>query len=594
MDCLPVLQRELRVALRKQRPVARRLKVASLSIAGVVLLLFLFGSAYAEFGSFLHRLLYLLSLALILCTPGLTLDIFAEERRNDTLGLIFLSGLGAMEIFASKLLGAALIAANDLLAIAPLLALPFLLGGVSFDLFAVSLCSLPCLLLFVLAVCCLASVLSRSFTAAAVWAVGLSVLACATGPLGYLALSQHGAHPSRWWLCASPAFAVLQLESSNAVTPLPDLWHNLGLTLGWAGLFVVLAALVLKRVWLQQSDRQPCNGWQLAWQNWFHGSPAERRLTAAQWLDVNPAVWLAAVDRKPARLAWLAVASLVVLWLAGWGIFGRSWLCPGNFMLTAVALTLTVDRLIDHAAANLLAAGRHDGSYEMLLTTPLEPNQIVWGTLEGLREHFDKLLRAVVGIDLLLALAGVGLRPWDARSFAVYLGAWGLLVLWAWPGHARWRSTLPLLWAGLNCGWPIRAVRKQSGNPIFHWFMVISCGQVALSHLSTFPTGSAEEIVIGCFLLVLALLLAAARESLCLPYEFKLVAEFREIVREPLPARNDPRFKHWKIDERFPWGFGVSQHQLLERLARQLGPVPAMPRRDVVGYFLRRLKGTQP
>jgi hypothetical protein len=34
----------------------------------------------------------------------------------------------------------------------------------------------------------------------------------------------------------------------------------------------------------------------------------------------------------------------------------------------------------------------------------------------------------------------------------------------------------------------------------------------------------------------------------------RLVREFREIVREPLPDPNDPRFKKWNMRERFPWG----------------------------------------
>jgi hypothetical protein len=49
----------------------------------------------------------------------------------------------------------------------------------------------------------------------------------------------------------------------------------------------------------------------------------------------------------------------------------------------------------------------------------------------------------------------------------------------------------------------------------------------------------------------------------------RLVSEFREIVREPLPDPSDPRFKKWKGLERFPWGWGVAQHQLLERLGRK-------------------------
>jgi hypothetical protein len=49
----------------------------------------------------------------------------------------------------------------------------------------------------------------------------------------------------------------------------------------------------------------------------------------------------------------------------------------------------------------------------------------------------------------------------------------------------------------------------------------------------------------------------------------RLNLEFREIVREPLPDPTDPRFKKWDVGERFPWGWGLAQHQLYERLARR-------------------------
>ena len=37
MACLPLIERELRVALRKQRPAWRRLKVAALAVGGAML-----------------------------------------------------------------------------------------------------------------------------------------------------------------------------------------------------------------------------------------------------------------------------------------------------------------------------------------------------------------------------------------------------------------------------------------------------------------------------------------------------------------------------------------------------------------------------
>ena len=48
--------------------------------------------------------------------------MLAEERRKQTLRLLFSSGLGEGEVFATNFLSAALVACTDLLALLPMLA----------------------------------------------------------------------------------------------------------------------------------------------------------------------------------------------------------------------------------------------------------------------------------------------------------------------------------------------------------------------------------------------------------------------------------------------------------------------------------------
>ena len=193
MALLPIIERELRVALRKRRPVRRRLQVAALASAGTLLFLLFAksgGPGARHAGHTLHQLLCLAAGYLVLQTPQLTAGVFAEERREQTLGLLFLSGLSATEVFASKLFSAALVAFSDLLALLPMLAIPFLIGGVSFNLFLATICALPNILLFVLAVCLLASVLTRDDGTALIVAAVLLFLLCGVGPLVYLAQSR--------------------------------------------------------------------------------------------------------------------------------------------------------------------------------------------------------------------------------------------------------------------------------------------------------------------------------------------------------------------------------------------------------------------
>src|SRR5262245_32875174 len=61
-----------------------------------------------------------------------TADSISREKREGTLGLLFLTNLNSAEIVAGKLCSHALAAFYSLLAVLPVLALPVLIGGVTF------------------------------------------------------------------------------------------------------------------------------------------------------------------------------------------------------------------------------------------------------------------------------------------------------------------------------------------------------------------------------------------------------------------------------------------------------------------------------
>jgi ABC-type transport system involved in multi-copper enzyme maturation permease subunit len=64
---------------------------------------------------------------------ALPADCLSRERREGTLGLLFLTNLNSAEVVAGKVLSTTLAAGYGLLAVFPLLAVTLLLGGVPFD-----------------------------------------------------------------------------------------------------------------------------------------------------------------------------------------------------------------------------------------------------------------------------------------------------------------------------------------------------------------------------------------------------------------------------------------------------------------------------
>jgi hypothetical protein len=158
----------------------------------------------------------------------------------------------------------------------------------------------------------------------------------------------------------------------------------------------------------------------------------------------------------------------------------------------------------------------------------------------------------------------------------VYFLIWGVLLAWAWRLARQWRSTLLPMWAGLNSGRPAHAVWRATGFGSWWWFWVFYNLRHGFSRYSRFPTGSGSEVFMVTFIALIVVVVGLRRrrelgetDEDC---ERRLVTEFREVIREPLPEPTDPRFKRWNVRERFPWGWTMVQQQLHERAARrQLG-----------------------
>src|SRR5581483_11264013 len=128
MTFLPIVERELRVAARLTRTYRSR----ALMVAIIMLLFGALGPAPAQMGGTMFATLSWMVLGFCLLEGGrTTADCLSEERREGTLGLLFLTDLKGYDVVLGKLAATSLNSIYGLLAMLPILALPLLLGGVT-------------------------------------------------------------------------------------------------------------------------------------------------------------------------------------------------------------------------------------------------------------------------------------------------------------------------------------------------------------------------------------------------------------------------------------------------------------------------------
>src|SRR5204862_25874 len=133
MTFLPIVDRELRVTARRRSIYRVRLAVAltAMVVAGFILLVNL-GAPQHQLGR--HVFVGLSVLCMIYCLFSgriSTADCLSEEKREGTLGLLFLTNLKGYDVVLGKLAATSLQSIYGLLAIFPVLGLPLMMGGVT-------------------------------------------------------------------------------------------------------------------------------------------------------------------------------------------------------------------------------------------------------------------------------------------------------------------------------------------------------------------------------------------------------------------------------------------------------------------------------
>lgn len=524
----PIAQREFRVASRR----AWTFRVRWITAAAAALLAFAV-LAFTDVrsrtaGTFLYSTLtFGVFLFAAGAGPFLAAASISEEKREGTLGLLFLTPLSGWDIVSGKLLITGLNALLALASVVPVFGLAWILGGVTGAEVGRMSLALVQTLLFSLTVSVAVSAGRRNPAGAtawsggilAVWIAGAALLLNWVSPASSLALLRWILSSSPWVLFRAATDAGFQAKPGEFWTALTS-----GQTFAW--LATGVAAFLTHRTW---KDADP-SGTVSGLGRWIRSHTNPRRPMSSVSLETNPILAWRSTQNSLRPVLWIlcgfgtvvVVLALVTqsppaVPLSFPGLAYGVTPAPASVAVTAILLLLKV--LFAWQSCEFWTHGRRTGELEILLSTPLRDDQILDAQWILLRRAFfaplSFLITAVLLSPIALALlptvpsppllgGGVPMLvgmwlyqiltlPLELMAIA-WMGAWiglcskrpgaafgrtvllvivlpalffclpSFLVAGLWFGYARHRMSLPIRDI-LQDGWRRRSRRTHSAPP---------------------------------------------------------------------------------------------------------------------------------
>jgi ABC-type transport system involved in cytochrome c biogenesis permease component len=444
MTFLPIVERELRIMARQKGPYRMRLVTAALGLGLWIFLSIVGGLATVpQRASVIFLAVSILSLGFaMLAGTFLTADCLSEERREGTLGLLFLTDLKGYDVVLGKLVSTSVLAVFSLLAVLPILALPLLMGGMTGGEFWRTTLVLLATIFLSLATGMLVSALSKDSRVAMLGTLLAMVFFAGLLPvLWWLQALVHRMTELDFLLWACPAYTFRRaLDAYYSARSGPgEFWISI-VTLFALGLVsLATASLLLPRVWQEAPSASAGRKREPGRSRLRFGSP-EQQMVQRVWLSVRPYYWLATRDRL--TKLWVAgcLGVLLPVWLVIYcGIWTSSRGKADNFFAVAILMSyglhLIYKCLVAAEASRRLSDDRHSGALELLLATPLTPREIIRAQQDAVWDVFQWSRRLLVGVNLLLLWVLVGLNPLRMPSeprgifTVIFLGGIGMLYL---------------------------------------------------------------------------------------------------------------------------------------------------------------------
>lgn len=428
---LPIAERELRIAARSPRTYRGRL-VGSVIFGAITIWMFWFITRYGGNISMIapQTFAFIAHMALLMCmfSVSITADALSSEKRNGTLGLLFLTDLKGRDIVFGKLASFGLISFFGLVGIIPILAMPVLMGGITGQaVFRTSLTLLNALF-FALSIGLWVS--SKSWEQkramnASIWiVVGLMWLlpgATALLRLRYPALGQYLEYVE----ILSPMYQQSHASPFGIGMRREMYWQGLAAThlLAWFALW--RACAILPRAWQDRPVISAVGRWKKWWEELRYGSSEVRAALRARLLEFNAVHWLGSRERFAPLNSWLFVVAVFIGWIVLWAWI-RLKVGPGGPPFWGLAIPATLILYLGlrirtcAIAGEIIARDRFSGALELLLSTVLTEREVARGQWLTIRRTIVGPAIVTIFIGTFLFVAALVIDPPDRVSWAVY------------------------------------------------------------------------------------------------------------------------------------------------------------------------------
>lgn len=466
---LPIVGRELRVAARQKSTYWNRVWAAGLGLV----VFFLCGLATMRqpvhiMGQALFYSISALAGMICVLAGSSVADSINSEKREGTLGLLFLTNLSGHDVVAGKIAAGSLGAVYRLSAILPVLAITFLLGGVDMDAYlrVIAACASTMFLSLAIGVYW-SSRVANSWATVLAWLATMAFLVVGWPFLLWMMVlfMQNTIYADMLFtaerapyflslLTPSPGFSAVMAVGPQNISGNYRwvFWVSLGVqqVLAWTAYWV--ACRRTQSIWREQELQlvRRSRGRSLKellarlfhWLRWRH-LPVRQE---------EPVAWLVRRSRLGLNVTLIVFTLATVGYVLGLIFEPRDWGDDDVFSFVMALMHIWLLAWMAGESSAWIFRDRHSGAMELILATPLSVKEILKGHFQGINRKLLLPLFWVVLVDVVFMFfdnnryASYADTNWFVQSYfkyAYWLACIGMLFFNLYT--LRWTAT----WMGM-------------------------------------------------------------------------------------------------------------------------------------------------